>query len=129
MFDDSWETNIHLDRVENSQAELRSYMIEKTAARLVEVTSEFADGGVDDWRAAIHVDGPDGDHSLIAVEAELAGIMESRSSMVDAMRDSIEWDEEIFSLDTQRAARALVNESLEMAEALWAERRSTSPEA
>lgn len=119
MFDDTWETNIHLETAEKNRAELLAYMIEKTAARIVEVTLDFTDGSVDDWAEAIYVDGPDGDHSLIAVEAELSGIMEGRAAMVDALRDSIEWDEEIFDHDTQRAARALVNESLPLADELW----------
>lgn len=129
MFDDNWETIIHLERAEKSQAELLSYMIEKTAARIVELTLEFTDGAVDDWAVAIYEDGPDGDHSLIAVETELAGIMENHPAMVDALRDSIEWDERIFSLDTQRAARALVNESLPLADTLWDQRKKSAPAA
>ena len=127
MFDDSWETNIHLEKAEKNRSELLAYMIEKTAARIVEVTLEFTDGAVDDFSDAIHEEGEDGDHSLIAVESELAGIMEGRAAMVDALRDSIEWENEIFSQDTQRAARALVNESLPRAESIWAERLAARP--
>lgn len=127
MFQDSWETTIHLERIEKDSAALKAYMIEQTAARLVEVTEEYADGELD-WEEAIHLDGPDGDHSLIAVEGELAGIMEEHPSMIDAMRSSIEWENEIFNDDANRAARALVNESLERAKLLWAERLSRTSE-
>ncbi|MNU40328.1 hypothetical protein D3C71_290410 [compost metagenome] len=127
MFQDSWETTIHLERIEKDSAALKAYMIEQTAARLVDVTEEYADGELD-WEEAIHLDGPDGDHSLIAVEGELTGIMEEHPSMIDAMRSSIEWENEIFNDDANRAARALVNESLESAKLLWAERLSRTSE-
>ncbi len=127
MFQDSWETTIHLERIEKDSAALKAYMVEQTAARLIEVTEEFADGE-QDWEEAIHLDGPDGDHSLIAVEGELAGIMEEHPAMIDAMRSSIEWENEIFNDDANRAARALVNESLEGAKLLWTERLSRTSE-
>ncbi len=127
MFQDSWETTIHIERIEKDVAALKAYMIEQTAARLIEVTEEFADGE-QDWDEAIYIDGPDGDHSLIAVEGELAGLMEERPAMIDAMRSSIEWETEIFNDDPSRAARALVNESLESAKLLWAERLSRTSE-
>lgn len=125
MFEDSWEATIHIERIEKDQSALKAYMIEQTATRLVEVTAEFADGE-EDWEEAMHIDGPDGDHSLIAVEGELAGIMENHPAMIDTMRSSIEWENEIFNHDPARAARALVNESLETAKALWTERLTRS---
>jgi hypothetical protein len=128
MFDDSWETNIQLDRLEKNRSELQVYMIDKTAERLVEVTLDFTEGGITDWSEAIHEEGPDGEHSLLAVEAEIVEIMQSRNALVDVMRNSVEWDEELYSDDAQRAARALVNESLEQAEALWLERLESAPE-
>jgi hypothetical protein len=48
--------------------------------------------------------------------------------MIDAMRSSIEWETEIFNDDANRAARALVNESLESAKVLWIERLSRKSE-
>ncbi|NTF17367.1 hypothetical protein G6L37_02925 [Agrobacterium rubi] len=122
MVEDSWETNIRLEVVKKSPSELRSYLIGETAARIIAVVADITNEEISDWTDAIHEDGPDGDHSLFVVEAELAGIMEDRPTMVDAFRDSIEWDVEVFSLDTHRAARALVNESLPLAESLWADR-------
>jgi hypothetical protein len=127
MFQDSWETTIHIERIERDFAALKAYMIEQTAVRLVEVTEEFADGE-EDWEEAIHVDGEDGDHSIIAVEGELAGIMQGYPAMIDAMRSSIEWENEIFNDDPSRAARALVNESLESAKVLWTARLSRKSE-
>jgi hypothetical protein len=127
MFQDSWETTIHIERIEKDSAALKAYMIEQTAARLVEVTEEFADGE-QDFEEAIHIDGEDGEHSLFAVEGELAGIMQGSPAMIDAMRSSIEWENEIFNDDPSRAARALVNESLESAKVLWIERLSRKSE-
>lgn len=127
MFEDSWETNIHIDRIEKDREALKAYMIEQAAARLVAVTADFADGE-EDWKEAMHLDGPDGDHSLMAVEGELVGIMETHPAMIDAMRTSIEWDNEVFNDDANRAARALVNESSDAAKALWTERLFRSAE-
>jgi hypothetical protein len=127
MFEDLWEGTIHIERIEKDMSALKAYMVEQTAARLVAVTSEFAEGE-EDWEEAIHAEGPVGDHSLIAVEGELAGIMEERPAMIDAMRSSIEWENEIFNDDASRAARALVNESLEGAKVLWSEHLSRSAE-
>lgn len=120
MFADTWETVVTLDRLEKAKSELKTYMIEETAKRIVEVTSEFA-GDETDFDTAIHEDGPDGDHSLFAVEDEIARIMENRPNLIDVMRDSVEWDTEIFNDDTRRGARALVNESLDDARLAWNE--------
>lgn len=122
MFNDTWENVIVLDRLEKAASDLKAYMIEETVKRLIKVTKseEFA-GDEPDFDTAIYVDGPDGDHSLIAVEDELAEIIRGRPAMIDVMRDSIEWDTQIFNDDAVRAARAVVNESFELFKKTWAE--------
>lgn len=122
MFTDTWETVIVLDRLEKTTTELKNHMIDETAKRLVEVAmSEDFAADEDDFDTAVHVDGPDGDHALFAVEEQLAEIMRNRPAMIDVMRDSIEWETTTFNDDAMRAARALVNESFDAARKVWVE--------
>jgi len=100
---------------------VRDVLVAQAAREIVETAAGFAPEE-EDFQEAIHADGPDGIHALIAVEDSLAAILADHPVAVDAMRSSIEWPAEERAHDVSRAAYAVVNESLEQAKALWSER-------
>jgi hypothetical protein len=109
--------------VEKAYRSLLHSLVAATTKRLIEVTEEFAPDETE-FNRAIHVEGPDGDHSLIAVEDEIVEHLRSRPHLVDAMRMSGEFDNEATD-DLWRAARAMVNESLALAEIAWEDKYPT----
>lgn len=98
-------------------------MVAVASERLIEVTEDFAPD-VTDFNEAIYVGGPDGDHSLIAVEDEIADYMRARPYLIDAMRMSEEFENDAMD-DLSKAARAVINESLPLTEINWQEKYPT----
>jgi hypothetical protein len=119
MFSGSKEIDGAAEALNTAYQNLLRSLVVATAARIIEVTEDFASGETS-FNEAIHVDGPDGDHSLIAVEEEIADYLRTRPHIVDAMKMSREFENEADD-DLYRAARAIVNESLPLAEINWEE--------
>lgn len=120
MFSGSKEIDSATEALNSAYQNLLRSLVAATAVRLVEVTSDFAPDETD-FNEAIHVEGPDGEHSLVAVEDEIVEYLRVRPHLVDAMKMSEEFDNEATD-DIWRAARAMVNESLSVAETGWGEK-------
>lgn len=120
MFSGTKQIDAATEALNKAYQSLLQELVEETATRIIEVTEEFATGETD-FEAAIHVAGPDGDHSLITVEEEIAYYLLTRPTLVDVMKISEEFDNEAPT-DLWKAARAMVNESLRIAEMRWEEK-------
>lgn len=127
MFAGSREIDAATEKLNEAFRELLKGLVDKAVDRLIEVTEDFAPDETD-FNVAIYVPGPEGDHSLIAVEDEIVDFMRSRPHLVDAMRLSEEFDNDALD-DLWRAGRAVVNESLALAEMKWRETYPTETEA
>lgn len=127
MFVGSKEINAATESFSAAYQNLLRALVDATSARIIEVTEEFAPGETD-FNHAIYVGGPDGDHSLIAVEDEIIEYLGPRPYLVDAMRMSSEFENE-GDEDLIKAARAIVNESLQFAEMKWGEKYPTDKPA
>lgn len=122
MYGEGWNSTIALEAVQADLPALRRYVVERTAARLVEVALFVSDdAGLDDFSDIMNFD-EDGPSPLETVVDELAGIVESYPSIVEAFRDSEDWDQDSHVEDASRAAAAAVAESLEAAAGLWNDR-------
>lgn len=117
MFEGSREIDAATDKLREAYQNLLRTLVAATSARIIEVAEEFAEDETD-FSEAIHKEGPDGEHALIAVEDEIVEYMRPRPNLIDVMRMSEEFDNEATD-DLWRAARALVNESLALAEMDW----------
>jgi len=115
-----------LEKTANALNKLRDVIVDHTATVVVNTAAMIAPDE-DDFREAVHVEGSDGDHALIVAEERIAQFMRREPRAINAMRQSIEWDERIRKDDAGRAAYAAVNESLEKAEKLWPERPRPAP--
>jgi hypothetical protein len=120
MFSGSKEIDGATEALNTAYQNLLRSLVVATSARIIEVTEDFAPDTTD-FNEAIYVGGPDGDHSLIVVEDEIADYLRSQPHIVDAMKMSGEFenehDDELF-----KAARAIVNESLRLTEIDWEEK-------
>jgi len=123
---DTKELATALSLAQGSTDEVRELFV-AAAARDIVATAEAFAPGTDDFRDAVHADGPDGLHALVVVEDEIAEVFRRHPRAVNAMRDSIEWDEVVRKSGGSRAALAVVNEALAVAEGLWAERMDAKP--
>jgi hypothetical protein len=101
-----------------AQQQLMRELIDAASDRLVEIAGEFAPGESDFQSAISEEGGPEGDHALIALEEEIAEYLRPRPRVIDALRTSIEFDNERDD-DLYKGAMALVNESIAFAEAKW----------
>lgn len=123
MFEGTKEIDETTTKLKEAYQNLLRSLVTAASARIIEVTEDYAPDETD-FNEAIYVDGPDGCHSLIAVEDEIVEYMRPRPYLVDAMRMSNEFDNDATD-DLWRAARAVVNESLGLTETLWREKYPT----
>jgi hypothetical protein len=107
-----------ISKFEDAQRTLRQEIVDEVADAIVASAAGIAPDE-DDFKDAVHAEGEDGDHALIAVEDELARWMERNPAAVDVFRDSVEWDIDTRGDDDSRAALAAVNEAYKEAEARW----------
>lgn len=117
MFSGSKEIDSATEALNTAYQNLIRSLVVATAARIIEVTEDFAPDETD-FNEAIYVGGPDGDHSLIAVEDEIVEYLRPRPHLVDAMKMSGEFENDGAD-DLYKAARAIVNESLQLTEIDW----------
>ncbi|NTF17378.1 hypothetical protein G6L37_02980 [Agrobacterium rubi] len=120
MFAGSKEIDDATTKLNEAYQNLIRSLVFVASDRIIEVTEEFAPDETD-FNEAIHIEGPEGVHSLIAVEDEIVEYMRARPHLVDAMRMSEEFDNEATD-DLWRAARAVINESLPLTEINWQEK-------
>lgn len=114
-----------VDRLREEFNNLLRAVTDQAASRIVEVAEEFAPEETD-FKSAIYANGPDGDYALTVVEDELSEFLGFHPNLVDAMKLSEEFDNE-HERDIDRAARAIVNESLFLAEMKWDDRPAPVP--
>ncbi|MNU40319.1 hypothetical protein D3C71_290320 [compost metagenome] len=127
MFSGSKEIDGATEALNTAYQNLLRSLVVATSARIIEVTEEFAPDETD-FNEAIYVGGPDGDHSLIAVEDEIVEYLRARPHIIDAMKMSREFENEAQD-DLYKAARAIVNESLQITEINWEEKYPTDKSA
>lgn len=120
MFSGSKEIDGATEALNSAYQNLLRSLVVATSARIIEVTEDFAPDTTD-FNEAIYVGGPDGDHSLIVVEDEIADYLRSQPHIVDAMKMSDEFENE-HDDELYKAARAIVNESLRLTEIDWEEK-------
>lgn len=120
MFSGSKEIDGATEALNTAYQNLLRSLVVATSVRIIEVTEDFAPDTTD-FNEAIYVGGPDGDHSLIVVEDEIADYLRSQPHIVDAMKMSREFENE-HDDDLFKAARAIVNESLRLTEIDWEEK-------
>jgi len=99
---------------------LRHVVVAQVAREIVETAREFAPDE-HDFETAIQAEGPDSEHALWVVQDKWIEKLDDYPTIVDVMRNSMEWDDDFPGNDAVRAAQAIVNESLEQAQKLWDE--------
>jgi hypothetical protein len=127
MFSGSKEIDSATEALSAAYQNLLRSLVVATATRIIEVTEDFAPDETD-FNQAIYVGGPNGDHSLIAVEDEIVDYLLAHPHIVDAMKMSKEFENEAED-DLYKAARAIVNESLQLTEIDWEEKYPTDKPA
>lgn len=123
MFGGSKAIDAATEKLNEAYQHLLRTLVSAASDRIIEVTEEYAPDETD-LNVAIYVDGPDGYHSLIAVEDEIVDYMRARPHLVDAMRMSEEFDNDATD-DLWKAARAVINESLMLTEITWRKKHPT----
>lgn len=104
-----------------TRSETRQLLINTIAQLLVERGMEFAEGETD-FKKAMHTEGPNGDHTLIVVEDEVARTFGNNPLLAELMQGSPEWDDEVRKDYQSQAAYAAINEAYGgAAEMYWEE--------
>lgn len=123
------EIDVAVEKIRDEYENVLRLVTEQVASRIVDLAEEFAPDETD-FRTAIHEEGPEGEHALIVVEDEVAEFIKARPRLIDAMKMSEEFDNEADQRgDLSKAARAIVNESLFLAEVKWDDRPAPAPRA